>query len=254
MIKRHQKILELYNSSNFYRLDEIASALDISLSTARRDVEALQRLGYLVRTHGGAALVADSVGLPYVFAERKNSMENEKIAIGRLASEMVNVGESIIIDGGTTSFQVARHLLDRDNIQIVTNSQPVVSLLSDKKNIQLISTGGIFHHNAGVYLGTYAQDLLKNVHVSKTFIGVAGISENGFYDNDPMLVDIRRQMMESSSEVYIVADHTKFNRKSMVRICQLSAVKAIITDQMPQDCDDLLEEIADSGLEIISAR
>jgi DeoR/GlpR family transcriptional regulator of sugar metabolism len=221
--------MALLSEHTFYGLNQLAQDIGVSISTARRDLDGLEQEGLVKRTHGGVMIVSGRNTLP-VFNDRQSIMSSEKAAIGRKAAAMVDDGDTIIIDGGTTPYQVAIHLQQR-KVQVITNSLPVANLFADSTNVQLISTGGTLYPGTGVYLGPYAENMLKNVRAQKAFIGVAGISPEGFYNSNALVVETERRMLEAASKIYIVADHTKFCRKDLAYFCDFSTVATIITNK-----------------------
>ncbi|MDO8303322.1 MAG: DeoR/GlpR family DNA-binding transcription regulator [Sedimentisphaerales bacterium] len=227
-IQRRNEIITLLSKNTFYGLNQLAQDLGVSISTARRDLDDLEQEGLVKRTHGGVMIVGERNTLPF-FNDRQSVMSSEKTAIGKKAAELVEDGETIIIDGGTTPYQVALYLQQR-KVQIITNSLPVANLFADSTNVQLISTGGTLYPGTGVYLGPYAESMLKNVRAQKAFIGVAGISPEGFYNSNALVVETEKRMLDAASEVYVVADHTKFGRRDLAFFCDFSAVTTIITN------------------------
>jgi DeoR/GlpR family transcriptional regulator of sugar metabolism len=228
-LQRRNEIITLLSKHTFYGLNQLAQDLDVSISTARRDLDDLEQEGLVKRTHGGVMFLGDKNALP-VFNDRQSIMSAEKAAIGKRASEMVNDGDTIIIDGGTTPYQIALYLQQR-KVQVITNSLPVANLFADSTNVQIISTGGTLYPGTGVYLGPYAENMLKNVRAQKAFIGVAGISPEGFYNSNALVVETEKRMLEAASEIYVVADHTKFGRRDLAFFCDFSAITAIVTNK-----------------------
>ena len=227
--ERKQHIINLLTVKSFYKLEALAEKLDTSISTIRRELNDLQQEGIVKRTHGGVLFLGKKEALP-LFHDRHNSMLKEKKAIGKRAADLVEDGDTIIIDGGTTPYQVALNLQDR-KIQVVTNSLPVANLFADSGNVQLVSTGGTLYPGTGVYLGPHANNTLKNIRAQKAFIGVAGITEKGLFNSNALVVETERLIMEAASEVYVVTDHTKFARYALSLLCDFSKVTGIITTQ-----------------------
>jgi len=227
--QRQDKILDLLAEHRFYGLNQLAHDLGVSISTARRDLDELEQEGSVKRIHGGVMLLGDRNRLP-AFNDRQSVMAAEKAAIGQRAAQLVEEGDTIIIDGGTTPYQVALHLQHK-RLQVITNSLPVANLFADLTNIQLISTGGSLYPGTGVYLGIYAENMLKNVRAQKAFIGVAGIAAEGVYNSNALLVETEKRMMEAAGEVYVVADHSKFGRRDLAYFCDFSHISAIITNE-----------------------
>lgn len=236
-IQRRNEIIALLSRHTFYNLNQLAQDLGVSISTARRDLDDLESEGLVKRTHGGVMLLGERNALP-VFNDRQSVMSAEKAAIGKKAADIVEDGDTIIIDGGTTPYQVALYLQQR-KVQIITNSLPVANLFADSTNVQLISTGGTLYPGTGVYLGPYAENMLKNVRAQKAFIGVAGISPEGFYNSNALLVETEKRMLEAASEIYVVADHTKFERRALAYFCDFTPITALITDTSPKTTQQL---------------
>jgi DeoR family fructose operon transcriptional repressor len=226
--QRRNKIIDLLSEHTFYGLSQLAQDLGVSISTARRDLDNLEREGLAKRTHGGVVFLGDKNALPFL-ADRQFTMAVEKAAIGKRAAALIEEGDTIIIDGGTTPYQVALHLQQK-SVQVITNSLPVANLFADSTNVQLISTGGSLYPGTGVYLGPYAENMLKNVRAQKAFIGVAGITEEGLYNSNALVVETEKRMLDAASEVYVVADHTKFERRALAYFCDFNPITAIITD------------------------
>lgn len=231
--ERHNRIVRLLAEKGFYGLNDIARQLQVSIATARRDLDTLEQQGILRRTHGGVVFQGERNSLP-LFNSRRSTMAQQKAVIGKRAAELVEDGDTIIIDGGTTPYQVALQL-KRRNIQIVTNSLPVANLFADSHTVQLTSIGGTLSPGTGVYLGPYAENMLKDIRAQKAFIGTAGITENGLYNGNALVVQTERRMIEAASEVYVVTDHTKFGRTGLIHFCGFDAIAAIITDSGSPD-------------------
>lgn len=232
--QRRKHILHLLAERNFIELTRLAAELEISMPTARRDLNALEQEGIIKRTHGGAMFLGDRNALP-IFDDRQAIMAPQKAAIGRRAAELVQDGDTIIIDGGTTPYQLALNLRHKKNIQIVTNSLPVANAFADANHVQLISTGGTLYPGTGVYLGPYAENMLKTIKAQKAFIGMAGITEAGFYNSNALVVQTERCILDAAGEIYVVADHSKFDRNALAFLCDFPAVTAVITDTHPRD-------------------
>jgi DeoR family transcriptional regulator, fructose operon transcriptional repressor len=161
----------------------------------------------------------------------------------------VEDGETIIIDGGTTPYQVALQLREK-RIQVVTNSLPVANLFADSRNVELIGTGGILYPGTGVYLGPYAAEMLKNIRAQKAFIGVAGITEEGLYNSNALLVETERNILKAAAEVYVVADHTKLGKRALAYLCGFDSIAGIIMDSAASSSANLGQIIGHSNLKI----
>ena len=246
---RHKEIVKLLSQKSFCSLPQLADFLHVSLATARRDLNVLQDQGVLKRTHGGAVFLGSQNELP-LFADRQSIMARQKKAIGRYAAALVENGDSIIIDGGTTTYEMARQLQNKD-IQVVSNSLPVANLFANSRNVQLITTGGLLYPGTGVYLGPQAEETLCSLRVQKAFIGVAGITQEGFHNSNSILVRTQEYMMRAARQVYVLCDHTKFGRNALAYLCNFSRITAIITDSLPREQEPLGRSLRQKDVKIM---
>lgn len=202
--------------------------LGVSESTIRRDLETLEETGQARRTHGGVYWTGQSDTIE-VFQSRKDDAWPRKQAIAVLAETLVNDGDTILLDGGSTVYELARRIIHRP-LQVVTNSLPVAHLLSTSDSIDLIMIGGCVRGRTSVTIGPMADSQLADINVSKTFLSVAGVTERGFFNSDMMLVESEKAMIESADETIVLTDHTKFGKVSLSQICQLQDIDRVVTD------------------------
>lgn len=221
-------MLEMIRSRGFASLPELAEVLQVSESTIRRDLDHLEDVGSAKRTHGGVFYTGPSPKLPH-FDELQPEQWDKKKAIAHIAAEMVEDGDTILLDGGSTTYEVARLLVGR-RLQIVTNSLPVANLFASNANHDLVIVGGYVYPRTGVALGPYANEMLERLNVRRTILSVSGINERGFFNNNLLLVETERAMMHSADEVIVVADSTKFGRQSLAHLCPLDAIQRIVVD------------------------
>ncbi len=226
--ERRQQLSEVLARRGFAELSSLATELGVSESTVRRDLAQLEEEGLVRRTHGGAVFVSDRFSA-LNYASRESTAVAEKQAIGKATAKLIEDGETILLDGGTTTFQVARHLATR-SLQVVTNSLPIANLLGSAPNVELIFVGGYIYPRTGVALGPLANQALASLNVSKAIIGVAGITEEGLYNANVLMVDAEHQMMKSADEVVVVADHGKFDRRALARLGGWELVDRVVSD------------------------
>jgi DeoR/GlpR family transcriptional regulator of sugar metabolism len=226
--ERRQVLSEFLARRGYADLSLLVDELGVSESTVRRDLSHLEDEGVVRRTHGGAVYVSDRFSA-LNYAAREVTAVAEKEAIGRAAAERIADGETILLDGGTTTFQVARNLLTR-SLQVVTNSLPIANLLHSASNVELITIGGYIYPRTGVALGPYAQQMLSSLHVDKAIMGVAGIAEDSLYNANVLMVEAEQQMMRAADEVVIVADSSKFSHRALARLGGWDMIDAVITD------------------------
>lgn len=226
---RRERVSELLATQGFVSLAELVDVLSVSESTARRDLEALEQQGSIRRTHGGAVYVKDAAGHAYAFQERETTATAEKQAIARAVVELVPDGQTVLLDGGTTCFQVARQLAGR-HLSVVTNSLPIASVLSAEMATEVTLIGGYVYPRTGVALGAMAEQQAELVHGSSVVLSCAGLADDGAYNPNQMMVDVERKMMAAADEVVLVVDHTKFGHRAVARLCDVSEIDVIVTD------------------------
>ena len=225
---RRQRVLDLVIRRGSATLEELVAALGVSESTVRRDLEALDLEGRVKRTHGGAIYSGEVRAMP-ALEERAGSATLEKRAIGRLAAELVGDGDTVLLDGGTTTLEIARAMVGR-SVQVVTNSLPIATMLAASKETDLILIGGYVYPRTGVAMGPLAIATMAGLRVHRVFMGAGGIVAEGVYNSNSLLVETERQMMRCGQEVVVVADHSKFGRLSLSKLCGLEEIDRVIAD------------------------
>jgi DeoR/GlpR family transcriptional regulator of sugar metabolism len=218
----------MVRSRGFASLPELAGELQVSESTIRRDLEHLEDVGYAKRTHGGVFYTGESPQFPH-FKDRQESHWDKKRAIARKAVELIEDGDTLLLDGGSTTYEVAQLLVGRP-LQIVTNSMPVANLFASESDSDLVLIGGNIHLRTGVTLGPYANSMLADLNVRHAIISVAAVSERGFYNSNILQVETQRAMLAAGDEVIVVADSTKFGHSSLARLCGLSEIDHVVVD------------------------
>lgn len=226
---RRAQLLELVRSRRFAGLQELAGELGVSESTIRRDLELLEDLGLVRRVHGGVLYIGSAPALPH-FEARQPVRREEKQAIARTVAALIEDGESLILDGGTTTFEVARLLAGRP-LHIVTNSLPIADLFAPHPNCDLVMVGGNICPRTGVSMGPFAVEMLAKVRVRRTIISVAALNEEGCFNNNRVLVETERAMLRAGGQVVVVADSSKFGQQSIAHLCSLGDVHVIVTDE-----------------------
>src|SRR5262245_49476317 len=240
---RRRLLLDLITRQGFATLDELVKSSGVSESTVRRDLEALDQSGAVKRTHGGAVFLGELRSLP-AFEDRTTTAAAEKRAIGQTAASLLDDGDTVLLDGGTTTLEVARSLLGRP-LQVVTNSLPIAQLLASSPTIDLILIGGYVYPRTGVALGPLSIATMQGIRVRKAILGAGGIVAEGIYNSNVLLVETERQMMSCGQEVVIVADHSKFGRLALARLCGLDEVQHVVVDQgLPDEHRAMLEAAA----------
>jgi DeoR/GlpR family transcriptional regulator of sugar metabolism len=224
--ERRSKILQLAEQAGFVSLHRLVSELGISESTVRRDLDALDATGQIQRTRGGAVFLADAQP---DFDARRQLATLQKQRIARRVVQMIGEGETVLLDGGTTTLEVARQLTGK-TLQVLTNSLPIAALLMNRPEIELIFIGGYVYPRTGVALGDQAIQALRRLHVNRLVMGTGGITEEGLFNSNALLVDTERQMIDAADRVTLVADSSKFGQRALSHLCALDVVDELVTD------------------------
>jgi DeoR family transcriptional regulator, fructose operon transcriptional repressor len=247
--ERRNRLLELVRSRGFAALPDLAKELQVSQSTLRRDLDYLEESGAAKRTHGGVFYTGSSPKLPH-FDERQPAQWDKKQAIAARAAEMIEEGDTLLLDGGTTTYELARLLVGR-RLQVVTNSLPVANLFASDPNADLVLIGGYVYPRTGVSLGPYANEMLAHVNVRKTVLSVGGINDRGYFNSNLLLVETELAMMAAAEEVIVVADSTKFGRQSLAHLAALDAIDRLVVDA--EISVEWQEKMTAAGVELLVA-
>ena len=237
---RRRLLLNRISIQGFATLEDLVASVGASESTIRRDLEALDLAGSIKRTHGGAVCGGEVRSMPSL-DERITTAADEKRLIGKAAASLVRDGDTVLLDGGTTTLEVAKALVGRP-VQIVTNSLPIAQIVAANKETDLILIGGYVYPKTGVAMGPLAIATMQGLRVRLTIMGAGGIVEEGVYNSNSLLVETEKTMMACGQETLIVADHTKFGRLSLTKLCGLDEVSRIVVDaSLDQTYRDLLD-------------
>jgi DeoR/GlpR family transcriptional regulator of sugar metabolism len=251
--ERQSRLRELLQRRGMSDLDSLAAELRVSQSTVRRDVESLVTEGVVQRTHGGVIWVGDGSAptRPYAFDQRMGYEIDAKRAIANAARQLVRAGETILIDGGTTTFYLAEELVGQP-LQIVTNSLPIANLFTNDESVELVLTGGVTYPRYGVLLGPTAESVLATIHTQTMFFSVAGVHEGWLYNQNLLLVQSERRMMEQSQKVVLLVDSGKFGQQALSKLCEIEEIDIVVSDaKLSREHQKL---VRDAGCELIIAK
>ena len=238
---RRTRLLEMVRKQGFASLPDLAGSLQVSESTIRRDLAHLEKEGAARRTHGGAFYTGPSPHLPH-FDQRQAAQWDKKKAIAEYAANLIEDADTVLIDGGSTSYELAQLLVNRP-LQVVTNSLPVANLFNSASNIDLIVIGGYVDTRSGAIHGTYSDQMLGTLNVRRAVLSAAGINERGLFNSNLLMVTTQRAMMKTADEVIVLADSTKFGHQSLAHLCELSEVNQFIVDQdLPDQWQQIIQE------------
>ncbi len=230
---RHQDILELAQRNGYLSVEELTRIFKVTSQTIRRDINDLSEQGLLRRYHGGASLASSIENVNY--STRQVLNHEEKIQIARMVAGEIPDSASLFINIGTTTEEVAKALAGHKNLRVITNNLNVAALLSDNENFEVIVAGGVVRSDRGV-IGESTIDFIRQFKVDYGIIGISGIDADGtLLDFDYREVRVAQAIIENARHVFLVTDHTKFARNPMVRLCHITEIDAVFTDQPPPD-------------------
>ena len=251
--ERHRLILDTVSQEGKITVPEICEMFDVSEMTARRDLRMLDRKGLLRRVHGGAV---SSLGRSYEppFNIRMSQAHEAKIAIGKAAAGMVVDGESIALDVGTTTLEIASALRDKHNLTIVTASLPIaneiVANFSIESDVRLILSGGIIRPREFSMIGHIAEQTFEELFVDKAFIGVGGLDlKDGLTEYNMEDALVKRPLLNSAREKIVVAEGAKLGRTTFVTVGPVSAIDVVVTDECAPS--DVIAGLRETGIKVV---
>ena len=251
--QRRRKILELLEQKGQITVGDIVDKFSISAVTARGDLDALASGGAAIRSHGGAVRQMEA-NRDYPLRLKAALHRSEKAKIGRAAAELIQPGEVVILDSGTTTAEIARQLKAR-NLQpltVITNALNIVSELVDATGISVIGLGGLLRPVSLSFVGPQAEAMLRDLHADRLFLAVDGFDfENGPSTPDVLEAQLNAVMMRVAKETNVVADYSKLGRRSVSRIGPIEKVHRLITDSRAPE--EFTRELKSRGIEVIRA-
>lgn len=238
---RHAQIIALVRQRGFVTNEDLAQRFRVTVQTIRRDLAQLSDAGHVARFHGGAGLPSSVENIDY--SARKVLNLNDKRRIARLVAQHIPEHSSLFINIGTTTEAVARELLNHKDLRFITNNLNVALLLATHPNFSIVIAGGTVRNRDGGVVGQSANDMIAQFRVDYAVIGISGIDEDGtLLDYDYDEVRAAQAIVRNARQVFLVADHTKFSRRPMVRAGSITEVSALFTDQpVPNSIRALLE-------------
>lgn len=249
--ERHQLILQKLREQGRVTIPKLISEMKVSGVTVRKDLKLLEEKNLLFRTRGGC-----SITNPYAIEKHINEKEfiksDEKKKIARQALDFIGENDSIIIGSGTTVFELARILHPDKRITVITPALKVSLELCNRPNIEILQLGGMIHQSSSSSAGSFAEKVLEELSCGVLFLGVDGIDlDHGLSITNLMEASLNQKMIRLAQTVIILADHSKFNRRGLGKICNLDQIDYIITDNGVSDVTAKLFE--DRGTQIIIA-
>lgn len=249
--ERRKIICEMLKNKNAVTTSAISKKLNVSIETIRKDFLYLEKSGMLTRVHGGA--IAPTKQRPQLsFSERLDDNKIGKKELSQLAATLVNNGDIISIDSGSTAIEFIKILKEHfDTLTIVTNSADVFDAAKNYKNFKIILCGGYFMEDENAFYGSLAIKTLDTLHVNKAFVFPSAVSlQNGICSYDEKLFDVQRKYFEFSDECIILADSGKFEKSAMLKLSDMNERYTFITDSGLGD--EIKEIYKDNNIKIIT--
>lgn len=249
--QRRETILQQLTRKGAVQVTELVQEFGVSAVTIRNDLSALEAQGLASRSHGGATLTRTPP--PEQSIRQKDAINQEqKDRIGALAATLVQEGDNIIIDSGTTTISLARHLRDANNVTVMTNGLNIAWELADSAGVELILTGGLLRKQSLSIQGSQAEATLQAYNFDKLFLGVDGFDlQFGVTTHHEAEASLNHKMVERAKKIIVLTDASKFGRVSLHRIVQLDRVHTVITDaSISQEYREGLQKL---GIELLIA-
>jgi DeoR family transcriptional regulator of aga operon len=244
-LERRARILEQVDAAGQVEVQNLSGIFGVSEVTIRNDLAHLEQKNLLLRTRGGA-IKQRRVGLDFALAEKQKQHLGEKQHIGRAAAELIKEYDTIILDSGSTTMEIAKNLGHLNHVTVITNALNIASILAEYKNVKVIIPGGFLRENSYSLVGSLAEQNFRNYYCDKVFLGVDGFdSRYGISTPNIEESQLNRVMVEISREIIVVTDSSKFLRRSFAFIIPVTKIDMVITDKgIPQEEQNILKNMS----------
>ncbi|TWF59339.1 DeoR/GlpR family DNA-binding transcription regulator [Neorhizobium alkalisoli] len=249
---RRRRILEWLQEEGSARVRELASAFHVSEATIRQDLERLENEGFITREHGGAFLNTTAPQTGTMTLHHQENMDKKR-RIGALAASLVKDGETLILDAGTTTTEIATRLTSRRDLTLITNALNIAIILGSVPTFAVHMPGGQFKSPTLSLSGDKSVEYFRNIFAGKLFLATAGVAlDAGLTYPSFADLQLKEAMIKAAAHVYLVADSTKINRSSFTRLGSLDVIHSFITDDGISDRD--AREFEKRGIEVLIAK
>ena len=252
VVERRQRIAELVKREKKVRVKSLSKKFSVTEETIRRDLEKLEKDGFLNRSHGGAVFIDNSDEREVPYFEREITNISEKKEIARLAARLIEENDTIILDASSTALYVAREL-ENMQLTVVTNSIQVAIELSRKDKVNVISLGGNLQSNSLSFVGTLTEISLQSYHVNKAFLSCKSFHvKHGIHDSNELQARVKKQMIDHANEIYMMMDHSKINKIAFSHIYHTNIIDYVITNQKTNMRD--IVDMEEQGLKVLQTK
>ncbi|KUP21416.1 DeoR family transcriptional regulator [Paenibacillus sp. DMB5] len=249
--ERKRSIVQFVEQRTRASVQELSLQLGVSESTIRRDLKELEEARLLKRTHGGAVSL-QSVNFEAAFPDKADRLLDEKQRIAAKAVQMIQEGDAILLDGGTTTLQIAKALKGFSNLKVITNSIMALNELRDCRNIEVSITGGMLRPDTMAFVGPMTERSLEMVRVDKAFLGTNGLDlQEGITTPNMLEAATKRKMIAVAKQSILLADHSKIGQVSFCKVADLQEIDHCILDSAVQGSFTRGLEAMDVGFTIV---
>lgn len=248
---RRDAITELVLEIGSVRIDTLVDELDVSRMTIHRDLDALEARGVLRKSRGFVTAVASSL-FEASTDYRLRQQSAEKRAIAKLAFDLIEPGEAIVLDDSTTGLNLAELLPQKEPLTVITNFGRVLDMLYGKRGISLISTGGEYYQLCDAYKGNLALSALNQLSADTYFMSTPAVSNGVCFHQQPELIQVKRAMFQCAKKRVLIADHTKFSKRALYSMMPIHEFDVVISDATLSH--EHVTEIRRSGVQLIIAK
>jgi len=245
---RLRAIADLARESGSIRVSDLSDRLGVTEVTIRRDLARLAEAGVVRREHGGAVALR---GVESQYALRAGEEQDAKRAIARHAAALVADGATIVIDSGSTTAELARELVEKRNLRVVTNAITTAAEVAENPDATIILTGGVFRRSTRGTVGDIAVRTLSTLRADQAFIAAAGVAVDGLSYPALEEVSVKQAMIASAAEVILLADHSKFDQVSLALFADLGSIDRFVTSAPPEGA--LALALEEAGVEVMVA-
>jgi DeoR family fructose operon transcriptional repressor len=247
--ERKTRIVEYVNLKSRASVKELCNEFNVSASTVRRDLKELEDAERIKRTHGGAIPIEHKMNMNSLFGEKQSSYQNEKMGIARKAVELIEDGDKIILDSGTTTYELAKLIIGK-RLTVVTNSIVIAQILQEGEGIVVVLTGGRLRKNQISLVGPIAEEAFDRIKADKVFISTNGVDINkGLTTPNLTEASMKRRMIGAGKYKILLADHTKTNLINFAKFADITDLDYIITDT--NTSDDFVSKAEEKGVEVV---
>jgi DeoR family transcriptional regulator, ulaG and ulaABCDEF operon transcriptional repressor len=250
--QRHHMICEMATAQGYVTVRDLMPRLAASRATVARDIQVLALAGRIRRVRGGAEAMhgAPALAEPNFDVNQLRNRELKR-AIARTAVELCQPGDSVIIDGGTTTFAMTEFLVGRD-LEVLTNSFPIAEYLMRRGQARVILPGGEIFREQGLILSPFEDDAIRRFVASKVFMGARAITQHGLMQTDPLLIGAEQKLIRQAERLIVLVDSSKFRNRGSLILCPLERIDTIITDDGIESAVHRM--LTEAGIEVTIAR